>query len=69
MRGRRDLPVTVAHKIQNVTTAADKEQFHDRVVQRYETEEEIGVACHENRHIESLRFKRYTWKVRDSVSE
>jgi len=54
---KQDSPVTVAHKVEDVATAGDEEQLHDRVVEGYVAEEEIGIARHEDRHIESLSFE------------
>lgn len=55
-------PVTVAHEIENVTTAGDEEQLHGGIVYGDVAKEEIRIARHKDRYIESLRFERYTYK-------
>lgn len=52
--------VTVAHEIENVTTAGDEEQLHGGIVYGDVAKEEIRIARHKDRYIESLRFERYT---------
>jgi len=41
-------PVAIAHEVENVTTAGDKEQLHDGVVEREVAKEKIGIARHED---------------------
>ncbi len=50
-------PVTIAHEIESEAAAANKEQLHQKVVQRHPVGEEVKVARHEYPDIEGLRFE------------
>lgn len=54
------------HEVENIATASDEKQFHDRVVYGYEMEEEVEISCKEDNNVECLRFKRYACNTQSS---
>jgi len=47
------------HEVENIATAADEKQFHDRVVYGYDVEEKVEISCKEDTNVEGLCFKGY----------
>lgn len=45
---------TVFHEVEDVTTAANEENLHHEIVNRYPAEQQVDVACHEHKGVESL---------------
>jgi len=47
------------HVVENIATAGDEEQFHDRVVKGYIVEKKVEISCKEDTNVEGLCFKGY----------
>lgn len=64
----RGWPVFDLHEVENIATAADEKQFHDRVVYRYVVEKKVKISCKEDTNVEGLCFKGYTYTKEPSKS-
>ena len=53
-------PVFDLHEVENIATAGDEEQFHDRVVHGYVVVKKVEISCNEDTNVEGLCFKGYT---------
>jgi hypothetical protein len=50
-------PKSEFHEVKDVTTACNKKNLHEGIVQRDPSVEKIKVACDEDRDVESLRLE------------
>jgi len=48
------------HEVENIATAGDEEQLHERVVHGYVVVKKVEISCNEDTNVEGLCFKGYT---------
>jgi len=62
LHGKRDVPESEFHEIDDICATSNEEDFHQGVVHGDIAEGEINVARYEDQGLQSLCLKRYSWQ-------